>query len=157
MPWIRFDPNGGPAPSSSITTLAGEPFAVADFYGRANLALFFGHGLGCAACRGLIQCLAAQRTELCGLDAEALVCLPSHASAPDGDLAGVHLAADPDGGLRRRYADLIEFDAVTEVMLFVLDRFGVPYAGWTGREADAPDLCRETMKWLEYIAIQCPE
>jgi hypothetical protein len=101
--------------------------------------------------------LAAQRSELRGLDAEALVFLPSPAAAPHGDLAGVRLAADPAGALRRRYAELIEFDTVTEVMLFVLDRFGVPYAAWAGSEADPPDLSRETMKWLEYIAIQCPE
>jgi hypothetical protein len=140
-----------------MTTPTGEPGAVADWGGRANLALFFGHGLGCPACRGLIQWLAAQGSELHGLDAEALALLPSPAAAPHDNLAGVRLAADPAGALRRRYADLIEFDAVTEVMLFVLDRFGVPYAAWTGSEADAPDLCRETLKWLEYIAIQCPE
>jgi hypothetical protein len=42
-------------------------------------------------------------------------------------------------------------------VLVVLDQFGAPYAAWVGDEADAPGLDRQTLEWLEYIAIQCPE
>jgi hypothetical protein len=41
-------------------------------------------------------------------------------------------------------------------MLFILDRFGVPWAAWVGKEPD-DRTWKEVWDWLVYISIQCPE
>jgi hypothetical protein len=42
-------------------------------------------------------------------------------------------------------------------MLFVLDRYGAPYAALTGPELDDPGLQQEVLEWLAFIEVQCPE
>lgn len=157
MPWIRFDQPGGTAPSLKLLSPRGSQFEVADFRGRANLVVFFPHGAGCVECGRITSELAAGRSDFQALDTETIVVLPSTPSPLGGNPKGLHLLADPEGALRRRYAALIEFDTNTAVMLFVLDKHGVPYASWVGEEPHEPDICREALTWLEFISIQCPE
>jgi peroxiredoxin len=157
MPWIRFDQHGQPAPSTKSSPPLGSRIEIADFRGRANLVIFFPHGVECEDCGRVITELAKQRSDFQALDTETIVVLPSDPSRLEAKLKGLHPLSDPEGVLRRRYAALIEFDTNMAAMLFVLDKHGVPYAGWVGEEATDAAIPGEALKWLEFISIQCPE
>jgi hypothetical protein len=131
---------------------------VGDFDQRDNVILFFGHGLDCAPCRQLMEHLA-QGKAASELDAEVLVILPApppHSASLSG-LADTHLLIDADGALRRRYASLLPGAGPGDSMLFVIDRFGTPYAAWYGANPVAREVYEEAAEWLSFVALQCPE
>lgn len=157
MTWVRFGPAESPIPDALLTDSAGKALSPASFRGQSNLLLFLAHDHDCAACRQTLTAFADHRDDLRQLETTVLVVWPG--TAPVGLLAGEgwYEAADPRGELRRRLAGLLAFDTTGKPLLFVLDRHGVPYAAWVTEPLPEGDLPRETLAWLEYIAIQCPE
>lgn len=67
------------------------------------------------------------------------------------------LLADPSGSTRRAYEAVLPVVPQGQALVFVLDRFGAPYAAFASNEPDAPELQKEVQGWLAYIGIQCPE
>ncbi|MDD5466762.1 MAG: redoxin domain-containing protein [Anaerolineales bacterium] len=155
MPWIRFDPQEETAPALRLETPGGAPFELADLRGRSSVALLFTHGFGCRACRAAISDLRQQREAFRSQEAELLIVVPSREGLPPGDAEGI--LVDPGAAGRRDFAALLEFDTGRSAMLFILDRYGTPYAAWFGDEPLQAGLADEALDWLEFISIQCPE
>ncbi|MGC8826670.1 MAG: hypothetical protein ACP5TV_06680 [Anaerolineae bacterium] len=158
MPWVRFDPDGMPAPSLDLPAAGGGEMGIMDFRGRSSLLVLFCHGPACPGCQEAVTCLAEREKDLEFARAEAVIVLP--AAPPSGDAvpAGrrLHGVIDAERALHREYAGLLPGASPDEAMLFVLDQYGVPWAGWHGAEP-AGGLCAEGIEWLEFIALQCPE
>jgi len=72
------------------------------------------------------------------------------------------LLADADGATRRRYAALLpEPPADSDLVLFVLDRFGAPQVVFVGPQPDSTEeiaqLHNQALDWLAGIELECPE
>ncbi len=158
MAWVRFDPDGMPAPSLDLPAVGEAELGIADFRGVSSLLVLFSHGPACAGCQEAVSCLAERERDLEFARAEVIIVLPA-APAETGTLpAGrrLHWIVDAGGALRQAYAGLLPDASPDAAMLFVLDQYGVPWAGWHGAEP-AGELCAEGIEWLEFIALQCPE
>lgn len=158
MSWERFDPNGMPAPSLDLPAVGEGELGIHDFRGWASLLPFFSHGPTCQGCQAVFACLAEKERELELARAEAVIVLPA---APGNALEipthrRLHWLIDAQQALRQAYALMLPGTSDAEAMLFVLDQYGVPWAGWHGAEPSA-GLCQEGIEWLEFIAVQCPE
>jgi peroxiredoxin Q/BCP len=156
MDWIRFDPQGRPAPSAKLPTTRGQVLGVADFRGRSDLVVFFSPREVYAGCRALVHAFAANADRLQELDTVMLVVVPGSVKSKETWFSKVRALVDVEGELWRQYSELVSVGE-DEMMLFVLDRYTAPYAAWVGREPDAGAMYRETVEWLEYVELQCPE
>ncbi len=153
--WIRFDRAEPPAPSLPLATPAGSPVAVADFYGRASLVLFFAHAGDCPACLAWRRHLAAESERYRELGAEALVIVPE---AADGDAGRApRVLVDRGNTLRERYAALMTPAAPGGVMVFILNEQGAPQAAWLGPDAPTGTVGEELATRLQHAALACPE
>jgi hypothetical protein len=157
MTWVRFGPGETPIPDALLVGADGTPLSPARFRGQGNLLLFVAHDAHCPACRQLLAAFAAHRHELAALETAMLVVWPGPVPNPVTPTPAWYEAGDVHGTLRRRLAGLFAFATADRPLLFVLDRHGVPYAAWVAEPLPELDLPRETLAWLEYIAIQCPE
>lgn len=161
MPWIRFGREEPPAPSLPLRNLEGGTVSVGDYRGRAALALVFLHGPACTTCRELAVAWTARQREMQALGAELLFVLPPAGDNPAGNgrdrLDPARTLLDPGGQLRARYAGLLEFDTTGQVLIYVLDEYGSPYAAWVGAEPDDSAIWYDLTRWLLYVSIQCPE
>jgi hypothetical protein len=158
MPWVRFDPDGLPAPSLDLPAAGGGELGIADFRGWSSLLVLFCHGPACPGCQEAIACLASREKDLEFARAEAIIVLPAAPQTGEAMPTGrrLHGVIDGEGALRRMYAGLLPDALPDEAMLFVLDQYGVPWAGWYGAEP-AGEQCAEGIEWVEFIALQCPE
>ena len=161
MRWYAFPENARNriAPPFRLLSSEGRPIALADYRGRSNLVLFFAHGLDCAPCRAALVAFAAHSADYRARAAEVLVVSPT---MMDETLPATHVGppvlSDPAGEVRRAYAALLpNGTGDDQVLLFVLDRYGAPYAALACPEADAPTLQQEVLEWLAFIEVQCPE
>lgn len=160
MGWYAFpeEVRRRTAPGFCLPSNRGRPISLVDYRGRSNLVLFFAHGMDCAACRRALAEFAGTRADYRAQAAEVLVVSPDATErmpAPfDVELL---VLCDPEGGTRRAYAALLPDGPGDDALLFVLDRYGAPYAALVCPEADAPALHREVLEWLAFIELQCPE
>lgn len=152
--WIRFDRAEPPAPSLPLATPAGGTVAVADYYGRASLVLFFAHAGDCPACQALRRHLAAERERYRELGAEALVIVPEAATAAASTPT---VLVDQGDALRQRYAGLMTPTAPGGVMVFILNEQGAPQAAWLGPDAPSGTVGEELAARLQHAALACPE
>ncbi len=157
MTWVRFGPAETPIPDAVLRTADGTPLSPAFFRGQCHLLLFVAHDPHCSACREVLAAFAAHRHELESLETTMLVVWPGEVPNPVTPTPAWYEAGDVHGALRRRLEGLFAFATADRLLLFVLDRHGVPYAAWVAEPLPEVDLPRETLAWLEYIAIQCPE
>jgi hypothetical protein len=65
--------------------------------------------------------------------------------------------ADPEGTVLQAYAALLPVPPEEKPVVFVIDRYGGPYAALGPSELDDPALRREIRRWLTFVEIQCPE
>jgi hypothetical protein len=65
--------------------------------------------------------------------------------------------ADPENKVRRSYLELMPDGSQEGNVVFVIDRYGAPYAALAGAEAGDPAVHEEILEWLAFIGIQCPE
>lgn len=159
MTWQRFDPEAHTVPHITVHAAGGEVVNLADWRGQYQVVLFFAHGPDCAACRTLAERFAAMADDLQTFDTRMLAVTAAEASTLPGSAVGaVRWLADPDGAARERCVRLLGRPVDPGgVVLLVLDQFGSPYAAWSGADADAAGLDQQTLEWVAYIAIQCPE
>jgi peroxiredoxin len=160
MTWYAF-PEGvrrRPAPHFRLVSVTGRYVSLADYRGRSNLVLFFAHGMDCAACRSTLAAFVTHAAEYGAQTAEVLVISPvTTDEAPAPFDTGFPVLSDPAGEVRHAYAALVPNGAVDDVLLFVLDRYGAPYAATACPEADDPAIHREALGWLAFIEMECPE
>ncbi len=119
--------------------------------------LVFTHGVDCPACRAALGDFAAHRAEYGAQEAKIVPIMPNSLSDLEEMIYPFAVLADPRGIVRQKYADLLGVDPEKHVTVFVLDRYGAPYAGSALPEADDPALHAEILKWLDFIELQCPE
>jgi len=150
------------APRFSLPDGQGGRVSSGDFYEAANLVLLFLHETGCAACRLFLLQVSKRMADFAGEAARLIAIYPQPADAlrepplvSRGEI--LHLS-DENGAVRKNYLDLMADDLVRpgEVMLFVLDAYGAPYACLKGEEPDIPAI-DDLLAWLRFIGIQCPE
>lgn len=160
MSWYAFPEHirQRPAPNFCLPSSRGEPVSLAGYRGYSNLVLFFAHGVECAACRRALARFAGHRAGYRAQTAEVLVIAPGPADeGQTSSVSGLPVLTDPEGETRRAYAALLPEASPGEVLLFVLDRYGAPYAALACPEADGPALQQEALAWLAFIELQCPE
>jgi peroxiredoxin Q/BCP len=161
MRWYAFPESARnrTAPAFRLMSGTGRPISLADYRGRSNLVLFFAHGTDCTACCTALAAFAAHRAEYRAQATEVLVVAPVPTDAtPKPSYLEFLVLSDATGEVRRAYAALLPNGiGDDEVLLFVLDRYGAPYAALACPEADDPALQREVLEWLAFIEMQCPE
>ncbi len=156
MAWIRFGRDEPPAPSMPLLNLQGQTVALGDYRGRAPLVVAFLHVPACPVCRQVAAEWAARQSEVEALGGKLHFVVPG--TGNDG--RGLNPAAtllDPEGRLRERYANLLEFATGGQVLIYVLDEHQSPYAAWVGAEPDDAAIWYDLLRWLLYVSIQCPE
>jgi len=163
MEWFRFfhTQRDQPAPAPWLNSSRGERIALSYYRGRKNLVLFFFPGLDCPGCRVALQNLADHQREYQEREAQVLVVVSGPAAQPALREAGAHpfpVLADPEGTARQAYIAILSAPVRDdEPLVFVLDRYGVPYAALICPAPDDPALQGEILEWLDFIEFQCPE
>lgn len=161
MRWIQLamDDDGRPAPDFKLESNRRSWVSLAQYRGRSNLVLFFSHGLDCQSCQDLVANIAAHSGDYEAENAQVLIVSPGSAQElPDADETPFPVLADPDNKTYAAYAALLGDDSSQDwAMVFILDRFGAPYAAVVGQELDEPSIHEDIRGWLEFIGIQCPE
>lgn len=137
--------------------MEGKQLEVSDFRQRANLVILFVTAR-CSGCQGFVQQSISDPASLDYTDARVLVVVPGMRMAKQLDVHSpyLHYLIDQKDKMRWLYSDLLDEDARGKVMLFIVDRFGVPWAAWAAEDPD-DRTWEEAMDWLDYISIQCPE
>lgn len=165
MPWIMFDEadHHRAAPGFNLEATAGGRVGLGDFQGQANLVIFFGHALDCEGCREALRGFVERRHDYAQHDTQVLVIFPEPLDVLHGDplLDDIRLPvlSDPGGRIRQKYVAQMDSSlaAPDDDLLFILDQYGAPWAAYIEAELDSPTLHYDTLKWLEFISIQCPE
>ena len=166
LTWILFDEadHRRPAPYFQLPSAPGRPVALDDYRGRDNLVLFFAHSVGCQDCAAALRSFASHMPAYNRQESVILAIFPD--PVEEIHVSGLldlpfPLLEDSGSAVRRKYAGLMAESLVEagDVLLFVLDRYGAPYTALVGDELGigAEGFHRETLKWLEYIELQCPE
>jgi len=161
MTWYAFpeDVRRRVAPAFRLSSSRGHPISPTDYRGRCNLVLLFAHGTECRACWQALEGFATHRDAYRAQGAEVLVVFPTageEALIPSPD-SGLQVLLDPEGAVRRAYAALLPEASPEDVLLFVLDRYGAPYAAVACPEPHEASLRPEVLEWLAFIEVQCPE
>lgn len=155
MPWIRFNPLEESVIDAYLETPGGEPFSLSSLRGRSGAVVLFTHGAGCQACEIALQEFTQKQTAFRDHEAGLFLVVPGAARLPQDRHPA--MLVDATGVGRDSLASLLEFDTQAKVLLFILDRYGTPYAAWVGDDPPPEGLADEALNWLEFIAIQCPE
>jgi peroxiredoxin len=152
-----------PVPSFRLADLRGGTIGLENFSEKYNLALLFLHGLDCAACQKALAVSAANYREFRQQDAKilAIISRPPRNEKEDSIVENLPFPVllDDQGHVRRSFAQLLDERLVSgdDVLLYVLDHYGAPYAVLVDKEFKSGALENDVIKWLEYIEIQCPE
>jgi peroxiredoxin len=159
MEWHIF-PEGRrrhPAPAFRLPSAQGDVVSLDDQRGWDNVVLFFSHGDDCEACQQALREFALRRMQYAAQEAKVFAILPQATERLRDRNYPFPLLADPQRRVYQQYSELLGEDADGQVMLFVLDRYGAPYAAVVRRESDGDDMHDEALRWLDYIQLQCPE
>ncbi len=161
MEWFSFSHTRRDrrAPAFRLPSSLGRPVALSDYHERGNLVLIFLPGMD-AGYRSALWNLAADLGEYEHWAARVLVILsgPDATSAlKDAGSYPFPVLADREGTVRQAYAALLPVPPGEKPIVFVLDRYGGPYAALAPADLDDPDLRKEILRWLTFIEIQCPE
>jgi peroxiredoxin len=164
MRWIRFDEEDrwSPAPDFCLPNAAGNTICRSDYRGDCSLVLIFLHSLDCAGCQQVVHGFTENRDRYQKEDARVLVILPldsREAAKIEGEQQMITILGDAEGKTRRAYAGLLVESLIPaeHAALFILDSYGAPYAAYVSSELAEPELHDETLTWLSFIGMQCPE
>jgi hypothetical protein len=123
--------------------------------GESYLVMLQSHPNPCKVCRSFCIDLLQALDNTASLKANLLI-------AADSPLQGM-LPERPEiiplpprlPFANRIQKSLAEFSFDVSILLF--DPYGSLWFAWVGDELDAPSLAKETVRWLSYLDIQCPE
>lgn len=156
MPWIIFGRGEEPAPAIRLPNQAGETIDLSSLHGDAALVIFFPPTGDCSTCAVLIDGLRQRAGNIRLQGAEPVLVLPS-ANAASAGTEGLTVLVDEQGHLTRKYHQIFEFDTEGMGMLFVLNRYRVPFRAWVDPQPDPDEMLPRLMKYLEAVSLLCPE
>ena len=115
----------------------------------------------CSTCQALLRDFAARHSEYRSEDAEVVAFVPELRSTAAELQASLGLPfpllADSENKVRRSYLELMPDRSEVSNVVFVIDRYGAPYAAVVGSKPGDPAVHEEILEWLGFIEIQCPE
>jgi peroxiredoxin len=166
--WIRFDESDRylAAPNFCLPDASGSQVCRDNFRGYCSLVLVFGHSSGCRACAALIEEFINQADRYKASNTCVLVVLEDRqeknkalSETLDKGKGFLKVLYDFQGQARRQYAALVDESLVREkdVVVFILDMYGAPYYALSMDEIDHPAFHEETLRWLNFIGMLCPE
>jgi peroxiredoxin len=162
--WHRFDEAAqrGLAPGFDLPSGSGHPVSFASFRNRSNLVFVFLPPKGSGFTRRFIQEMFDHREAYQDRDSKVVVFLQEGVSGlkalHDQHGPSIYLLADEDGWTRSRYASLLSENGSEEgLLIFVLDRYGAPFAAYDGDPGYTPIPHEEVLDWVDFIELQCPE
>jgi peroxiredoxin len=150
-----------PAPDFCLTSDAGDTVCDSVYRQRLRQVLLFPSGDSPADWVMPLDAFSDHARDYRLQDTVLLGLLPADAQT----IAGLGrnltnhfpLLADDGAKIRRAYEELLDGDAGTSHLVFVLDSFGAPYAAAVNANPADPVLFDQVEQWLAFIAIQCPE
>ncbi|PWH20687.1 MAG: hypothetical protein DDG58_01550 [Ardenticatenia bacterium] len=158
MNWQYFGYDVPPAISKPFLDANSRPITLGKFREQSNLVLLFSHGLECQSCRQLVEQFLARSQDLSFADAQVLVVQPSGAIKERALPFPLHLVWDSEGTVQGGFKSLMGQPVTQdEILLVILDRYGALQAACSVSHSEKADLVAETLEYLTFIAIQCPE
>jgi peroxiredoxin len=149
------------APDFRLTAAGGQAVTLDDYRRQHNLVLFFTHNGDCASCEALMRGFTARRADYRAQDAQVVAIVPDTQERVRRLQAGLNLSypllADSQADTQHAYMQLIPDAPGDKNAIFVLDRYGAPYAALVGAVPDDPAVHEEILDWLGFIEVQCPE
>jgi peroxiredoxin len=149
------------APDFRLTAAGGQAVTLDDYRRQHNLVLFFTHNSDCASCEALMRDFAARRADYRAQDAQVVAIVPATQERVRHLQADLNLSypllADPQAAAQRAYMQLIPDAPGDKNAVFVIDRYGAPYAALVDAVPDDPAVHEEILDWLGFIEVQCPE
>ncbi len=160
MPWFAFESveTRAPAPVLELESPYGYRVSLAQYRSRYNLVLYFPQSVaeGVAA----LSSFAERTDDYWEKNARAVIVLP----APAGMLVPARRLPptvipllDPGRQGSRLYERLLPGEGRGEALLFVLDRYAVPFAALIGENPVDMHVQDQILEWLDFIELQCPE
>ncbi len=145
-------------PSFDLPSTQGIRLGPRAFWQRRNLILVFLHDSQCRACGKVLDVLADIYQSVGRLNAEILVVIGGPEQAAH-DLhtriqAPFPFLFDIDGRVSALYLGDSGF---YRPAMLVADRYGAIWNRLSPDKEDGPIEVQKTMKWLEFVEIQCPE
>ncbi|MCS7259379.1 MAG: redoxin domain-containing protein [Anaerolineae bacterium] len=136
----------------------GRLVTLDQFRERSNLVLCFSHGLECQDCQQLVEQFLARSQELGFVDAQVLIVQPSEVTGKSALPLPLHLVWDREGAAQRKFRAWIRQPMARDaILVIILDRYGAPQAACSVPHGAEGKLVAETLEYLTFIAIQCPE
>ncbi len=157
MPWIIFERGEAPAPAMRLPSWQGETIDLNDFRGTTPLALFFVNKMDCTGCWEVVGRIAEVAGAIRAEGAEPVVVLPQKPETPPPGADTLTYLIDAQGELARKYHAIFEFDTAGNPMIFILNRFGVPFRAWVDKEPEPDEIMKRLVKYMEANALLCPE
>lgn len=161
MVWYTFDERQKHelAPNFHLSSGRGEEVTRANYQGRANLVLLF---LPRTRAPEALRAFAARQKDYAAEEARVLAIIDCRQeeldTLSDGQPTPFPLLADPESLVRRQYVGLAPLEAgADDTLIFVLDRYGAPYAASAVADPAEAKLQEEILEWLGFIEVQCPE
>lgn len=139
---------------------AAELRCVDEFAGDGSLVLAFFPHLAHESHRAALGALARHGDSFRRAEGQAVAVVGTVDGA--GEWAAqlpLPVLVDPLGEVRAAYAGLMaaHLTAPGDVLLFVLDRYLVPYTAYIDARLDPDELLSGLISWLDFIGMQCPE
>jgi hypothetical protein len=163
--WVRFEEEDRYTPAPDFCLPADDRMTVClrDFRGDCKLLVYFPSEQDTEGARHVLEGFLKRLPELLAEETRLIII---H-SGKNGEIiptpgrAGSSLIylEDQTGSVKGNYAGLMDSSLVQpgDGMLYVLDQYGAPYTAVVRPEREGDSLFGDVLKWLEFIAVQCPE
>lgn len=150
------------APGFELRLLDGRTVTHRRYRYRSNLVLIFADGGEGALDRTALRDLQslASAADLFGAENGKMLAVigrPSDAVPNIGGTPDLDVATDPGSKLRQAYASRLRVADRGQASLYILDRYGAPFAVLTEAELAAESTRAEVLSWLKFVELQCPE
>jgi len=150
--------NGRPAPAFQLPSNRNGLVDLSFYRSRSNIVLFFASSSNLGNSVRVVNNFSAREDDYWFQNAQVLIVWPtSKEGLPDESISPYPILADETGRIRRKYLDMLPVNQKDACIIFVLDRFGSPYAGLIGDDLRGNEIQDEVLGWLDYIGLQCPE
>lgn len=144
----------------ALLSAAGKRVQLADYRGRANLALVLAGAQGSGPETALLGQLAACHAQVLEEEAQViavLYCTREQAQAVKARAQFPFLVLADSEGVVHRSLGALDSSGVPRLAVYVTDRWGEVFAVWSTVRGDAAPSAQEIVSWLEFINRQCPE
>ena len=145
-------------PNFQLPSTLGESLGPKGFWQRKNLVLAFFHQAHCRTCKGVLELLRQNASCIMDMNAEILAIIPGDRRAAEELHAEMKLPFPFLFDLDDRVATLnLGGDSLRRPAVLVADRFGAIWHRNWPKEEDGSIKIEDSLNWLEFIEIQCPE